>query len=244
MSNGPVPLAVPGVTEPLTSRPINTLLLTATLCRWVLGVGGVAVAGRRPGRKRCEWFADNGVIGVTGVLWLNWDVCVNGVWLWLACDGLLLLLWWLSRCKWVGLIIPANTTKKIHQKISKNFENLISEMFRNNASLPFWFWYKCECICCWGWIGCDELIVLIGVCCAWCWAGGLCEWFSCWLAVRFRFNGFWLRTHIVFSFCQTNTLWTMAQPQNTMPMPIKMLVMIAGVEWNCVNVYRMMPKRE
>lgn len=112
----PVPFAVPGVTEPLTSRPISMLLLAVTLCKCVFGVGGVAVAGRRPGRKRCEWFADNGVIGVTGVLWLNWDVCVNGVWLWLACAGLLLLLWWwwwLNKCKCVaGFIIPKIESKK------------------------------------------------------------------------------------------------------------------------------------
>lgn len=33
----------------------------------------------------------------------------------------------------------------------------------------------------------------------------------------------------------------MAQPQNTIPIPIKTLVIIAGVEWNCVNVYKMIP---
>lgn len=36
----------------------------------------------------------------------------------------------------------------------------------------------------------------------------------------------------------------MAQPQNTIPTPISTLVMIAGVEWNCVNVYSMMPVGE
>lgn len=101
MSNVPVPV-VPGVTEPLTSRPIKMLLFGLT---WVFGVGGVAVAGRSPGKKlMCEWLADN---GVTGVVWLNCDVCVNGVWLWFAWIGLLLLLWWLNKCKWVaGFIIP------------------------------------------------------------------------------------------------------------------------------------------
>lgn len=54
MSSVPVPLAVPGVTEPLTSRPIKMLLLAATLCKCVFGVGGVAVAGRKPGKKMCE----------------------------------------------------------------------------------------------------------------------------------------------------------------------------------------------
>lgn len=37
-------------------------------------------------------------------------------------------------------------------------------------------------------------------------------------------------TQIVFSFCHTNTLCTIAAPQKTMPSPIRMLVMIAGVE--------------
>lgn len=35
----------------------------------------------------------------------------------------------------------------------------------------------------------------------------------------------------------------MAQPQNTIPIPIKTLVIIAGVEWNCVNVYKIIPLR-
>lgn len=52
MSNVPVPL-VPGVTDPLTSRPIEMLLLFALT--WGFGVGGVAVAGRKPGKKLiCE----------------------------------------------------------------------------------------------------------------------------------------------------------------------------------------------
>lgn len=44
---------VPGVTDlVLTSRPIKMLLFGFT---WVFGVGGVAVAGRRPGKKlMCE----------------------------------------------------------------------------------------------------------------------------------------------------------------------------------------------
>lgn len=51
MSNVPVPF-VPGVTDPLTSRPIKMLLFALTC---VFGVGGVAVAGRRPGKKLiCE----------------------------------------------------------------------------------------------------------------------------------------------------------------------------------------------
>lgn len=51
ISNVPVPF-VPGVTEPLTSLPIK-MLLFALAC--VLGVGGVAVAGRSPGKKLiCE----------------------------------------------------------------------------------------------------------------------------------------------------------------------------------------------
>lgn len=34
----------------------------------------------------------------------------------------------------------------------------------------------------------------------------------------------------------------MAHPQNTIPIPIKTLVIIAGVEWNCVNVYKIIPE--
>lgn len=116
MSNVPVPL-VPGVTDPLTSRPIKMLLLALT---FVFGVGGVAVAGRKPGKKLiCEWLADN---GVTGVVWLICDVCVNGVWLWFAWIGLLLLLWWLNRCKWVaGWIIPKKTVA--HKKNVNSIRN-------------------------------------------------------------------------------------------------------------------------
>lgn len=44
------------------------------------------------------------------------------------------------------------------------------------------------------------------------------------------------RTQMVFSFCHTNTLWTIAAPQNTIPTPIRTLVTMAGVDWNCVNV--------
>lgn len=33
----------------------------------------------------------------------------------------------------------------------------------------------------------------------------------------------------------------MAHPQNTMPRPMKTDVTIAGVEWNWMNVYRIMP---
>jgi len=43
------------------------------------------------------------------------------------------------------------------------------------------------------------------------------------------------------TFCQTKTLWTMAHPQNTIPRPMKTDVTIAGVEWNWMNVYRIMP---
>uniref|UniRef100_A0A182IMP9 Uncharacterized protein n=1 Tax=Anopheles atroparvus TaxID=41427 RepID=A0A182IMP9_ANOAO len=49
--------------------------------------------------------------------------------------------------------------------------------------------------------------------------------------VRLRLSGV-CRTLIVFSRCQTNTLCTIAPPQNTIPTPIRMLVTIAGVEWN------------
>lgn len=38
-----------------------------------------------------------------------------------------------------------------------------------------------------------------------------------------------------------NTLWTIAQPQKTMPNPMSPLVTIAGVEWNWMNVYSMIP---
>lgn len=110
--------------------------------------------------------------------------------------------------------------------------------------LPFWFWYKCECICWFVWIGCDELIVLIGVCSDCCIFWLTDVWCICWFPVKFKFNGFWFLTHIVFSFCQTNTLWTMAHPQNTIPIPIKTLVIIAGVEWNCVNVYKIIPEEQ
>lgn len=41
---------------------------------------------------------------------------------------------------------------------------------------------------------------------------------------------------VVFSFCQMKTLCTMAPPQNRIPTPMRMLVTIAGVEWNCVKV--------
>lgn len=40
-----------------------------------------------------------------------------------------------------------------------------------------------------------------------------------------------------------NTLWTIAQPQNTIPSPISALVTIAGVEWNCINVYNIRPEK-
>lgn len=45
----------------------------------------------------------------------------------------------------------------------------------------------------------------------------------------------------VLTFCHTKTLWTMAHPQNTMPRPMKTDVTIAGVEWNWMNVYKIMP---
>lgn len=45
----------------------------------------------------------------------------------------------------------------------------------------------------------------------------------------------------VLTLCHTKTLWTMAHPQNTMPRPMKTDVTIAGVEWNWMNVYRIMP---
>lgn len=48
-------------------------------------------------------------------------------------------------------------------------------------------------------------------------------------------------TRFVFSFCQTNTLWTIAQPQNIIPTPMNTDVTMAGVEWNWMNVYRIMP---
>ncbi len=88
-----------------------------------------------------------------------------------------------------------------------------------------WLWFKCIWLMGWFiyWTGGD--IVLIGAC-----------------NDKFRLIGF-CRTQIVFSFCQTKTLCTIAQPQNTIPMPMRTLVMIAGVEWNCVNVYRIMPGR-
>lgn len=121
----------------------------------------------------------------------------------------------------------------------------------DKCCLPLWFWYKwCECE--WGtWCWCvwGELIVLIGVCNC-CWLCDLCIWWwcCCWCCCgggccecAVVFSGFKFRTHIVFSRCHTNTLWTMAQPQNTIPMPINTLVIIAGVEWNCVKVYRMIP---
>lgn len=38
------------------------------------------------------------------------------------------------------------------------------------------------------------------------------------------------RTQIVFSFCQTKTLCTIAAPQKKMPTPIRTLVIIAGVD--------------
>lgn len=71
-------------------------------------------------------------------------------------------------------------------------------------------------------------------------AGGVIA-LSCGDSDRFRLSGCW-RTQIVFSFCQTKTLWTIAPPQNTIPTPISALVTIAGVDWNWVNVYKMIPK--
>lgn len=50
-----------------------------------------------------------------------------------------------------------------------------------------------------------------------------------------------LKTPMVFSRCQTNTLCTMAPPQKTIPTPIRTDVTIAGVEWNCVKVYKIIP---
>lgn len=47
----------------------------------------------------------------------------------------------------------------------------------------------------------------------------------------------------VVTFCQTKTLWTIAQPQKIMPNPIKTLVTMAGVEWNWMKVYRIIPAR-
>lgn len=44
--------------------------------------------------------------------------------------------------------------------------------------------------------------------------------------------------------CHTNTLWTIAQPQNTIPEPIKTLVMMAGVEWNCIKVYKITAEKK
>lgn len=174
---------MPGLTEPLASRPAAVaapiVCWAAAVALPTFGVGGVAVAALTPYvgtyewlKLTCEWFGDSGVTGVTGVVWLICEICVNGVWLWLECG------WWVwFKCKW----------------------------------LPLWYWTA----------GC--VIVLIGAC-----------------SDRFRFIGF-CRTHMVFSFCHTNTLCTIAQPQNTMPMPIRMLVIMAGVEWNWVNVYNMMP---
>lgn len=152
--------------------------------------------------------------------------------------------------RWVN-----DTLEEVEER--KQFRFLIIRNFNwvhHSKCLPFWFWYRwCECECEWGiwcgWVGCGELIVLIGVCCC-CWFCDRCVWCCCcwcccccccWFPVMLRFNGFWFRTHIVFSRCQTNTLWTMAQPQNRIPNPIKTLVIIAGVEWNCVNVYKMIP---
>lgn len=84
-----------------------------------------------------------------------------------------------------------------------------------------WLWFRCIWWWFMYWTGGD--IVLIGAC-----------------SDKFKFIGF-CRTQIVFSFCHTKTLWTIAHPQNTMPMPMRTLVIIAGVEWNCVNVYRIIP---
>lgn len=39
-------------------------------------------------------------------------------------------------------------------------------------------------------------------------------------------------TRLVFSFCQTKTLWTIAHPQNIIPTPMNTEVTMAGVEWN------------
>lgn len=112
---------VPGVTEPLFSRAIEIALLFALTC--VFGVGGVAVAGRSPGKKlMCEWLADN---GVTGVVWPICDVCVkfNGVWFRFTWIGLLLLLWWLNKCKWVaGFTIPVGG-HRINKNETKQIKN-------------------------------------------------------------------------------------------------------------------------
>lgn len=46
----------------------------------------------------------------------------------------------------------------------------------------------------------------------------------------------------MLTLCHTKTLWTIAHPQNTMPRPMKTDVTIAGVEWNWMNVYNIMPE--
>lgn len=46
----------------------------------------------------------------------------------------------------------------------------------------------------------------------------------------------------ILTFCHMKTLWTIAQPQKIMPSPINTLVITAGVEWNCMNVYNIMPR--
>lgn len=89
-----------------------------------------------------------------------------------------------------------------------------------------WLWFKCIWLMGWFmyWTGGD--IVLIGAC-----------------NDKFKLIGV-CRVQVVFSFCQTKTLWTIAQPQNTMPIPISTLVTIAGIKLNWVNVYRIIPEME
>jgi hypothetical protein len=79
-----------------------------------------------------------------------------------------------------------------------------------------------------------------------------CEWFRCVVGDATLWKELWVcdcscwarassLTAFVFSRCHINTLWTIAQPQNIMPRPINTLVTIAGVEWNCIKVYSMIP---
>lgn len=74
----------------------------------------------------------------------------------------------------------------------------------------------------------------------WCielWIIGMFKWCCIWCCCCFFMQ---LKT-IVFSFCQMKTLWTIAPPQKRIETPIRTLVTIAGVEWNWMKVYNIIP---
>lgn len=66
------------------------------------------------------------------------------------------------------------------------------------------------------------------------------ELWCCWVVSCCKASSL---TAFVFSFCHINTLCTIAHPQNMIPNPMKTLVTIAGVEWNWMKVYSIIPEK-